>query len=135
MLESPKPHAHVVQAIPAHAQVDRRGLWPGLVLGLVAEHSRLRARQSRRARRRRPASWRGAASEAAGGDRTLWLGLGLRLGVPGIIIIENHDRRIAMHRGAALNLYDTVVASDWVDYNGHMNDAAYGWCSAARPTP
>src|SRR6202042_1665493 len=31
----------------------------------------------------------------------------------------------AMHRGAALSLYDTVVASDWVDYNGHMNDAAY----------
>jgi acyl-CoA thioester hydrolase len=30
-----------------------------------------------------------------------------------------------MHRGAALSLYDTVVASDWVDYNGHMNDAAY----------
>ena len=30
-----------------------------------------------------------------------------------------------MHRGAALTLYDTVVASDWVDYNGHMNDAAY----------
>ena len=28
-----------------------------------------------------------------------------------------------MHRGAALSLYDTVVASDWVDYNGHMNDA------------
>jgi acyl-CoA thioester hydrolase len=24
-----------------------------------------------------------------------------------------------------LSLYDTVVASDWVDYNGHMNDAAY----------
>ena len=30
-----------------------------------------------------------------------------------------------MHRGAALSLYDTAVASDWVDYNGHMNDAAY----------
>jgi len=30
-----------------------------------------------------------------------------------------------MHRGAALSLYDAVVASDWVDYNGHMNDAAY----------
>jgi acyl-CoA thioester hydrolase len=30
-----------------------------------------------------------------------------------------------MHRGTALSLYDTVVASDWVDYNGHMNDAAY----------
>ena len=30
-----------------------------------------------------------------------------------------------MNRGAALTLYDTVVASDWVDYNGHMNDAAY----------
>jgi acyl-CoA thioester hydrolase len=30
-----------------------------------------------------------------------------------------------MHRGAALSVYDTVVASDWVDYNGHMNDAAY----------
>jgi acyl-CoA thioester hydrolase len=24
-----------------------------------------------------------------------------------------------------LNLIDTVVARDWVDYNGHMNDAAY----------
>jgi acyl-CoA thioester hydrolase len=30
-----------------------------------------------------------------------------------------------MHRGEALSLYDSVVASDWVDYNGHMNDAAY----------
>jgi acyl-CoA thioester hydrolase len=30
-----------------------------------------------------------------------------------------------MHRGEALSLYDAVVASDWVDYNGHMNDAAY----------
>jgi len=30
-----------------------------------------------------------------------------------------------MNRGAALTLYDTLVASDWVDYNGHMNDAAY----------
>jgi acyl-CoA thioester hydrolase len=29
-----------------------------------------------------------------------------------------------MHRGA-LTLYDTVVTSEWVDYNGHMNDAAY----------
>ena len=28
MLESPKPHAHVVQAIPAHAQVDVEGCGP-----------------------------------------------------------------------------------------------------------
>ena len=30
-----------------------------------------------------------------------------------------------MHRGEALTLHDTVVAPEWVDYNGHMNDAAY----------
>ena len=24
-----------------------------------------------------------------------------------------------------LHLYDAVVLKDWVDYNGHMNDAAY----------
>ena len=30
-----------------------------------------------------------------------------------------------MHHGEALTLYDTQVAPDWVDYNGHMNDAAY----------
>ncbi len=26
---------------------------------------------------------------------------------------------------APLDLYQTTVASDWIDYNGHMNDAAY----------
>lgn len=26
---------------------------------------------------------------------------------------------------APLHLYDAVVLKDWVDYNGHMNDAAY----------
>ena len=26
---------------------------------------------------------------------------------------------------APLDLYATAVASDWIDYNGHMNDAAY----------
>ncbi len=30
-----------------------------------------------------------------------------------------------MHRGEALVVYETEVAADWVDYNGHMNDAAY----------
>ena len=30
-----------------------------------------------------------------------------------------------MHRGEALLIYETEVAADWVDYNGHMNDAAY----------
>jgi len=30
-----------------------------------------------------------------------------------------------MHRNEPLPLYETEVAADWVDYNGHMNDAAY----------
>jgi acyl-CoA thioester hydrolase len=30
-----------------------------------------------------------------------------------------------MHRNEALPVYETEVAADWVDYNGHMNDAAY----------
>jgi acyl-CoA thioester hydrolase len=30
-----------------------------------------------------------------------------------------------MHHGEALTLYETQVAPDWVDYNGHMNDAAF----------
>jgi acyl-CoA thioester hydrolase len=30
-----------------------------------------------------------------------------------------------MNRGEPLPLYETEVAADWVDYNGHMNDAAY----------
>jgi acyl-CoA thioester hydrolase len=30
-----------------------------------------------------------------------------------------------MHHGEALALYETQVAPDWVDYNGHMNDAAF----------
>ena len=30
-----------------------------------------------------------------------------------------------MHHGTMLHLFDTSVAADWVDYNGHMNDAAY----------
>ena len=29
-----------------------------------------------------------------------------------------------MHRNEPLPLYETEVATDWVDYNGHMNDAA-----------
>ena len=27
---------------------------------------------------------------------------------------------------APLDVYATTVAGDWIDYNGHMNDAAYG---------
>ncbi len=30
-----------------------------------------------------------------------------------------------MHRNEALPVYETEVAADWVDYNGHMNDAAF----------
>ena len=30
-----------------------------------------------------------------------------------------------MNCGEPLPLYETEVAADWVDYNGHMNDAAY----------
>ncbi len=30
-----------------------------------------------------------------------------------------------MHRNEALTIYETEVAAEWVDYNGHMNDAAY----------
>jgi acyl-CoA thioester hydrolase len=30
-----------------------------------------------------------------------------------------------LHHGEPLKLMDTAVARDWVDYNGHMNDAAY----------
>jgi acyl-CoA thioester hydrolase len=30
-----------------------------------------------------------------------------------------------MHRNEALPVYETEVAADWIDYNGHMNDAAY----------
>ena len=30
-----------------------------------------------------------------------------------------------MRHGSALPVLETIVASDWVDYNGHMNDAAY----------
>ena len=30
-----------------------------------------------------------------------------------------------MHRGEALVIYETEVAADWVDYNDHMNAAAY----------
>ena len=30
-----------------------------------------------------------------------------------------------LHQGEALTLYETQVAPDWVDYNGHMNDAAF----------
>ena len=26
---------------------------------------------------------------------------------------------------APLDVYATTVAGDWIDYNGHMNDAAY----------
>ena len=30
-----------------------------------------------------------------------------------------------MRHGELLALLETRVAPDWVDYNGHMNDAAY----------
>ena len=30
-----------------------------------------------------------------------------------------------MRHGSALPVLETTVVSDWVDYNGHMNDAAY----------
>jgi acyl-CoA thioester hydrolase len=30
-----------------------------------------------------------------------------------------------MRHGSALPVFETTVASEWVDYNGHMNDAAY----------
>lgn len=30
-----------------------------------------------------------------------------------------------MQHGARLHLIDATVAPEWVDYNGHMNDAAY----------
>jgi acyl-CoA thioester hydrolase len=30
-----------------------------------------------------------------------------------------------MRRGATLPVLDATVVSEWVDYNGHMNDAAY----------
>ena len=30
-----------------------------------------------------------------------------------------------MRHGSALPVLETTVASEWVDYNGHMNDAAY----------
>ena len=31
----------------------------------------------------------------------------------------------ALRHGSALPVLETTVVSDWVDYNGHMNDAAY----------
>ncbi len=30
-----------------------------------------------------------------------------------------------MHHGGTLTLYETQVGPDWIDYNGHMNDAAF----------
>ena len=30
-----------------------------------------------------------------------------------------------MRRGSALPVLEATVVSEWVDYNGHMNDAAY----------
>jgi acyl-CoA thioester hydrolase len=30
-----------------------------------------------------------------------------------------------MHHGTMLHLFDAEVAAEWVDYNGHMNDAAF----------
>ena len=30
-----------------------------------------------------------------------------------------------MHHGTMLHLIDARVGADWLDYNGHMNDAAY----------
>jgi acyl-CoA thioester hydrolase len=30
-----------------------------------------------------------------------------------------------MRRGLALPVFEATVVSEWVDYNGHMNDAAY----------
>jgi acyl-CoA thioester hydrolase len=31
----------------------------------------------------------------------------------------------AMRHGSTLPVLETTVVSDWIDYNGHMNDAAY----------
>jgi acyl-CoA thioester hydrolase len=39
--------------------------------------------------------------------------------------IEKLSRENAMRHASALPLLETTVVSDWVDYNGHMNDAAY----------
>ena len=30
-----------------------------------------------------------------------------------------------MHRNEPLSVYECAVSAEWVDYNGHMNDAAY----------
>jgi acyl-CoA thioester hydrolase len=30
-----------------------------------------------------------------------------------------------MHHGTLIHLFDTPVAVEWLDYNGHMNDAAF----------
>ncbi|MBV8474674.1 MAG: thioesterase family protein, partial [Hyphomicrobiales bacterium] len=30
-----------------------------------------------------------------------------------------------MHRNEPLAVYESAVVAEWVDYNGHMNDAAY----------
>jgi acyl-CoA thioester hydrolase len=30
-----------------------------------------------------------------------------------------------MHRNEPLTVYECAVSAEWVDYNGHMNDAAY----------
>ena len=66
MLESPKPHAHVVQAIPAHAQVDVEDcgpVWCSASWRNIPGYLRVNAVVPGS---RRPASWRGAASKAAG---------------------------------------------------------------------
>ena len=39
-----------------------------------------------------------------------------------------------MRHGSALPVLNATVLAEWVDYNGHMNDAAYAWVSAARAT-
>jgi acyl-CoA thioester hydrolase len=38
---------------------------------------------------------------------------------------ESIFREEAMRHGSTLPVLETTVVSDWVDYNGHMNDAAY----------
>jgi acyl-CoA thioester hydrolase len=38
---------------------------------------------------------------------------------------ESFSRENAMRHASALPVLETIVVSDWVDYNGHMNDAAY----------
>src|SRR5271154_4308826 len=40
-------------------------------------------------------------------------------------MISDFFRGNAMRHGSALPVLEATVVSEWVDYNGHMNDAAY----------